>query len=140
MYEGSEHHVHGGLLENVEARNCQGCFSGYPANGLTMINNTCADSVCRSSDPPPPKGFKRYVNHWSAGDNARDDVFGTDVRVLDSYSYEDPENCPNSEWRYAWEAHDGIFTDFEVTQLDTWTPREPIVLEFDWSECDISPP
>ena len=34
MFEGSEHDVHGGVIENVEARNCQGCFSGYPANGL----------------------------------------------------------------------------------------------------------
>ena len=35
MYEGSEEGVHGGILENVEAINCQGCFAGYPMTNFT---------------------------------------------------------------------------------------------------------
>ena len=34
MFEGSDPDVHGGLIENVEARYCQGCFSGYPITDL----------------------------------------------------------------------------------------------------------
>ena len=34
MFEQSEDSVSGGKIENVEARNCQGCFSGYPATNL----------------------------------------------------------------------------------------------------------
>jgi hypothetical protein len=42
MYEGSETGTSGGLIENVEAIHCQGCFSGYPSVGMAMKNVTCA--------------------------------------------------------------------------------------------------
>ena len=48
MFEGSDPAVHGGLIENVEAINCLGCFSGYPANGLRQNNVTCANQACPS--------------------------------------------------------------------------------------------
>ena len=73
MFESSAHSVSGGHLENVEARNCQGCFSGYPATDLDMINNTCAQSKCMSHNPFPNGGKKR-VNFWAAGDNFIDQV------------------------------------------------------------------
>ena len=46
MYEGSATGVSNGRIENVEARYCQGCFSGYPIEGLYQRNNTCASPVC----------------------------------------------------------------------------------------------
>lgn len=49
MYEGSEKHVHGGLVEDVHAIHCQGCFSGYPQNGLVFDNVTCAQSWCHGT-------------------------------------------------------------------------------------------
>ena len=85
MFEGSASDVHGGLIENVEARNCQGCFSGYPANGLYQTGNICAASVCPSDDPP--RGGKNRVNLWTAGDNNRDGVLAYDITVEDSYYY-----------------------------------------------------
>lgn len=63
MYEGSESHVHGGLIQDVEAIHCQGCFSGYPSNGLVMRDVTCADSWC---DGTPERGVKKdgVFNYW----------------------------------------------------------------------------
>jgi hypothetical protein len=49
MYEGSLSTIEGGLTENVEARHCQGCFSGYPSNGLKFKDVTCADSWCNGT-------------------------------------------------------------------------------------------
>ena len=46
MFEGSATGVSNGRIENVEARYCQGCFSGYPIEGLYQRNNTCASPVC----------------------------------------------------------------------------------------------
>ena len=42
MFEGSKKGTHGGLIQSVEAIHCQGCFSGFPANGLREVNVTCA--------------------------------------------------------------------------------------------------
>lgn len=63
MHEGSAHYVHGGLIENVEAIHCQGCFSGYPSNGLVMRDVTCADSWCEGTTE---RGAKRngVFNYW----------------------------------------------------------------------------
>lgn len=113
MFESSESSVYGGHLENVEARNCQGCFSGYPATDLTMINNTCAQSKCKSHDPFPLGGKKR-VNFWAAGDNLRDQVYASNIKVLDSYYYED--SCLEDEYKLFWEKRKGeLFTEFDVT-------------------------
>ena len=67
MFEGSKAGVRGGLIENVEAVNCQGCFSGYPATRLRQRNVTCASPVCPSDKPF--RGGKTSVNLWTAGNN-----------------------------------------------------------------------
>ena len=70
MFEGSSETTHGGLIYDVEAINCQGCFSGYPANGLVEDSNYCISPICQSDDPP--RGGKDWVNLLTAGDNAHD--------------------------------------------------------------------
>jgi hypothetical protein len=50
MFEGSEEGIHGGRIENVEARYCGGCFSGFPATNLFQTGNTCAAPIC---EKPP---------------------------------------------------------------------------------------
>ena len=97
MFEGSDPDVHNGTIENVEARYCQGCFSGYPIDGLTERNLTCASPVCKSDEPM--RGGKDYVNMWTAGDNIRDGVYASDINVTDSFYY-DP--CDSSEGRIYW--------------------------------------
>jgi hypothetical protein len=67
MYEGSSKKTKGGLVENVEARHCQGCFSGYPSNGLVMTGNTCADHWCDGTPERGPKTGK--FNLWQFGHN-----------------------------------------------------------------------
>ena len=128
MFEGSSHTTHGGLIQNVEARYCQGCFSGYPANGLYQTGNTCAAPICQSDDPL--RGGKPWVNLWTAGDNVRDEVYAANITVTDS-KYFAP--CAEDEGRLWWEARKGkIFTpggpdftngDPDITELDSWTEK-----------------
>ena len=121
MFEGSEHSVHGGVIENVEARNCQGCFSGYPANGLYQTNNVCAESVCQSHNPP--RGGKTKVNLWAAGDNNRDEVLSKDITVENSAYY---KPCSDDEGRLYWEARWGeMFTGGapDIHEITEWTPK-----------------
>ena len=137
MFEGSEHDVHGGVIENVEARNCQGCFSGYPANGLYQANNVCAASVCKSHNPP--RGGKTKVNLWAGGDNVRDGVYARDIHVENSTYY---QPCDDSEGRLWWESRWGeIFTDGKpgIEEIFEWTPKEEIKLSFPWDDCDLEP-
>ena len=121
MFEGSKHGVHGGVVENVEARNCQGCFSGYPANGMLQSNNVCANSVCQSDNPP--RGGKKMVNLWAAGDNNRDGVYSHDITVENSTYY---KACPDYEGRLYWESRWGEgFTGGapDITEITEWTPK-----------------
>lgn len=138
MYEGSATGVSNGRIENVEARYCQGCFSGYPIEGLYQRNNTCASPVCRSDDPP--RGGKDYVNMWTAGDNVRDGVYGSDIDVDESYYY-DP--CDESEGRIYWESRKGeLFVGGNgpiVTELETWTPKQEYTNDFEWEGCFSAP-
>ena len=39
-----------------------------------------------------------------------------------------------------WDANDEAFATFEVTQLEEFTPREPLSLSFDWDSCGLTPP
>ena len=139
MFEGSAAGVEGGRIENVESINCQGCFSGYPANGLFQTGNTCASPVCIGDDPP--RGGKTMVNLWAAGDNAKVSVYSDDITVEDSYYY-DP--CPDDEGRIYWESRNGeIFNlPLGITELESFTPRTPYTIEFDWdtAACGFSPP
>jgi hypothetical protein len=137
MFEGSEESVHGGLVENVEARNCQGCFSGYPANGLVMRDLSCAASVCQSHNPP--RGGKTRVNLWAAGDNVRDEVYGKDILVENSTYY---EPCDDSEGRLYWESRWGdMFSNGgpDIQEVFDWTPKEALELSFSWDDCDLEP-
>ena len=102
MYEGSDSSVHGGVIANVEARHCQGCFAGYPINGLYQTDNICANPICKSHEPP--RGGKDYVNLWGGGDNYRDNVLAYDILVEDS-QYVNP--CDESEGRIKWEHRNG---------------------------------
>jgi hypothetical protein len=81
MYEGSEESVNGGLGENIEAIHCQACFAGYPSNGLTFRNTTCADSWCDGTY----RGKKKSFNFWNFGDNASVNVESYDNIVEGSF-------------------------------------------------------
>ena len=96
-----------------------------------MINTTCAQSKCKSHDPFP-NGGKNKINFWAAGDNLRDQVYASNIKVKDSYYYED--SCHEDEYSISWEKRrDEIFTEFDVTELDSWSPRAELELTFDWS-------
>ena len=77
MFEGSEEGTHGGLIENVEARHCQGCFSGYPIVDLVKRINFCAESICISDEPF--RGGKTSVNLWAAGNNVVHGVYAENI-------------------------------------------------------------
>ena len=150
MFEGSEESVRGGLVENVEARNCQGCFSGYPANGLVFRDLSCAASVCQSHNPP--RGGKTKVNLWAAGDNVRDGVYGENITVENSTYY---QPCDDSEGRLFWESRwDEMFVKNrweseeepsfpeggpDIREVYEWTPKEALELEFPWDDCKLEP-
>ena len=155
MFEGSEESVHGGIVDNVEARNCQGCFSGYPANGLVMSNLSCAASVCQSHNPP--RGGKTTVNLWAAGDNVRDGVYGKDILVENGTYY---QPCDESEGRLYWESRwdemfiknrwDDPYPDGkngytfknggpDIREVFEWTPKEALELTFPWDDCNLEP-
>lgn len=118
MYEGSAKHVHGGLVEDVDAIHCQGCFSGYPQNGLTFRNVTCAQSWCEGT---PERGLKKdgRFNYWQFGNNNVERVYGKHGVVEDSF-YEN--NCPKA--KLFWAADENQVDKFEVTEIDHYTPRE----------------
>ena len=132
MFEGSDPDVTEGLIENVEARYCQGCFSGYPIKGLTQKGNICASPVCRSDEPM--RGGKDYVNMWTAGDNIRDGVYASNIEVTDSYYY-DP--CDESEGRIYWQSRDDVFVGGkpDVTELFEWEPKDAYENNFAWEGC-----
>ena len=138
MYEGSSHEAQGGLIQNVEARYCQGCFSGYPISGLYQTGNTCAAPVCKSTEPL--RGGKDFVNLWTAGDNVRDGVYASDITVADSWYY---KPCDESEGRLYWESRKGeIFTNGgpDITELLDWTEKPEFQIEFPWDDCGFEPP
>ena len=75
------------------------------------------------------------VNMFTAGDNNREEVYSEDISILDSY-YE--IDCAEDEYRVTWEARNGeIWSDLELTELDSFTPRDPLALSFDWDDCGI---
>jgi len=50
--------------------------------------------------------------------------------------------CDESEGRIRWYEEEGIFTKFEVTELQSFTPRTPPSVDLDWktAECGFTPP
>lgn len=140
MFEGSESHVHGGLIQDVEVTGCQGCFSGYPANGLVQRHNFCVNTACNGSKLRGRKGIdgKGWINFWAAGDNKREGVIAKNVQVYDSW-YD--KLCPERN-RVYWEARKGkSFTVKEMKQLKgPYTPKPRPKAEFRWDKCHIAPP
>ena len=131
MYEGSSVESIGGYVDDIEVLNAQGCFGFYPQNGIFMTNGVCASPVCASHDPP--RGAQPMTNLWTAGANLTVDLYAEDIWVEDSYVY---DVCDASEMRVGWEYDDGAYTNFEVTELEEFTPREPYAANFPWdSEC-----
>jgi len=55
----------------------------YPATDVMMTNTTCANSVCKSDNPA--RGGKNKVNLWAAGDNLKDEVYTSNLKILDSH-------------------------------------------------------
>ena len=138
MYEGSEASVSGGLVENVEARHCQGCFSGYPSNGLTFKAVTCADSWC---DGTPERGMKRggAFNLWNFGNNFVDKVDSKNNVVEGSFYYDD---CPNTKLMWTADGSkvgNGILDKFDVQKLSTYAPKEAIKNVFPWTDSCALP-
>ena len=135
MYEGSDPDAAGGLIENVEARYCQGCFSGFPIRDLVQRNNVCASPVCKSDDPP--RGGKDFVNMWTAGDNTRDGIYADNILVEDSYYY---DGCDESEGRVYWDSRDDIFVGGApgVEEIFEWEPRQEFLNNFAWESCGFT--
>ena len=121
MYEGSSHETHGGLFEDIDAVHCQGCFSGYPSNGLVMRGVTCANSWCDGTFRGIKRGGK--FNLFNFGNNEVDKVYTKNNIVEDSFYQDD---CPYT--KLLWTAKDtpDAVKKFEVTRLETFTPREPL--------------
>lgn len=104
-------------------------------DGLYQRGNTCASVICPSDNPwrggPEwwrPKG-------WIAGANIKEQVFSKNIWVEDSYYY-DPCTNPN-EFQLQWEYAEGMFTRFDVTELEEFTPRTPPQTEFSWEKTCI---
>ena len=80
------------------------------------------------------------MNMWTAGDNVRDGVYGSDIDVDESYYY-DP--CDESEGRIYWESRKGeLFVGGNgpiVTELETWTPKPEYTNDFEWEGCFSAP-
>ena len=93
----------------------------YPATDVVMTNTTCANSVCKSDNPA--RGGKNKVNLWAAGDNLRDEVYTSNLKILDSHYY---KPCSSEDGRISWEARSGLFTVFEVSELSSWTPKNEL--------------
>lgn len=127
MFEGSKEGVSNGVIVNVEAINCKGCFSAYPMDGVYQRGNTCASPICQSDNSP--RGNSRFTNLWTAGANVKEQVYSRDIWVQDSYYY---DVCDADEMRLNWEYEEGMFTNFEVTELETFSPRTPIAIDFNW--------
>ena len=77
------------------------------------------------------------VNGWTGGDNIKEEVYASGIVVEDSHYY---NMCDPSEGRVMWEAREGIFEKFEVTELETFTPSTPPQVVFDWDDCGFTAP
>lgn len=127
MFEGSEEGVSNGVIIDVEAINCKGCFAAFPMDGVYQRGNTCASPICQSE--VSPRGGQPFTNLWTAGANIKHEVYSSDIWVQDSYYY---DVCSTDEMRVKWEYEDGMFSRFDVTELTTFTPRTPTQAEFGW--------
>lgn len=136
MYEGSSKEIWGGLTENVEVRNHQGCFSGYPSNGLVMKNNVCAQHYC---DGTPERGRKPVFNLWQFGHNVLHEVWTQNNIVSDS-QYEPLCETDN---RLSWSAKQDpsvdaptvTYSNMEEISEAEYVPKEALHLEFPWDGC-----
>ena len=139
MFEGSEEHVHGGIVENVEARNCQGCFAGFPANGLSMYDVVCANPVCKSDNPP--RGGKKNTKLWTSGDNAVEGVKSYDITVENGTYYNPCDESEGSLYYEPFGRKGEVFTNGgpDLTEIFEWTPKEEIQLTFSWDSCGLQP-
>ena len=99
MFDGSHPEVEGGYIKNVEAVNCVGCFSGYPANGLEMDNVMCASPMCLSDNPP--RRIEDTRNLWTAGNNENKGLNSSNIVVQNSHYY---NTCESGEINLYWEA------------------------------------
>jgi hypothetical protein len=132
MYEGSETGTEGGLVENVDAIHCQGCFSGYPSVGLEMRNVTCAQSWCDGTERFTDAKKDGKFNLWQWGNNEVHGVYSLDNTVVDSF-YEN--NCPDTIVQHTKE--DSNLLSFEATEIanGTYVEKTPISMTFDWDTC-----
>jgi len=144
MYEGSSIETEGGLVENVDAIHCQGCFSGYPSTGLEMKNVTCAQSWCDGTERFPAKKDGAF-NLWQYGPNLVEPVYSYNNTVADSF-YEN--NCPSTKVHHVYGGGDSVGEDyslisFEATEITngTYTIPTPMTITFDWDTCaDLTVP
>ena len=138
-FEMSEPDIAVGLVENIEARYCQGCFAASPGIDMLWTNNTCAAPICDlAEDENHPRGRFSPVNMWVGNDNVHDKINATNVTVDKSYYY---KSCPTG--RLFFERRRGeIFTNGgpDLTELTEWTPKPELKIKFDWDGCGLTPP
>ena len=77
------------------------------------------------------------VNGWTGGNNVKYGVNAKDFVVEDSHYY---NMCDESEGRVMWQAEEGIFKKFDVTELETFEPKDPPKVELPWDDCGFTAP
>ena len=106
-----------------------------------MNDLVCANSVCKSDSPP--RGGKKNVKMWTAGDNSVEAVKSYNITVENSTYY---NACDESEGSVYYETRRGeVFNDGnggigpDITEIFEWTPKQEIQLTFPWDSCGLEP-
>ncbi|KAL1498753.1 hypothetical protein AB1Y20_014063 [Prymnesium parvum] len=118
----------GGYLADVDAVNMgDGCFSGYPADGLTIHRCRCGWNHCKGwGGREDPKSGGQL---WAAGDENGVRSRGVVVRECTYWDVCAP-------WRPAhWQQSERGFASVDITQRQ-FTPRAALQLSF----CSAPPP
>ena len=137
--EGSRTDIHGGFVENIEARYTRGCFAVAPGNGVIETGNTCAAPTC-DSIPGLPRDKPTMINLFTANDAVHGGVYGRDI-TFDNMKYYKP--CPAHLGRLYFERRRGeMFTNGgpDITEIFDWTPRQEFQIEFEFDSCGLTPP
>lgn len=104
----------GGLCEDVDAiRMGNGCFSGYPASGVTFRRTRCRENICTDQGRGAP---------LSGGLGWAGSPESSELRIETSSYY---DLCHSLVW------DESVFTEIDLTEAD-FAPREPVRLQFCW--------
>ncbi len=127
MFEGSMPGVSGGLILDVDAlHQGDGCFSGYPADGLRIVRTRCGWNHCEGWAGRGPPMSNSLM--WAAGDE--DGIQSRGIVVSQGAFY---HSCNPSN--VFWEASPGGFLNDAVDVYElgaAFIPRSPPEVELCW--------